>query len=43
VTNQKILLKIRKWEQLLLSADPKKASKLTAKIVKGRGHVFDER
>ena len=37
------LLKIKKWEIELLSADPKKAERLTRKIVKGRTHVFDER
>ena len=36
------LKKIREWEEELALADPVRAAKLTKKIVKWKGQVFDE-
>jgi hypothetical protein len=42
VTNQeKILQKIRRMEEELVYATPKKAKKLTSEIVRLKGSVFD--
>ena len=39
---EKIFKKIREWENELVYADPKRVAKLTQKIVKWKGQVFDE-
>lgn len=39
---EKILKKIRQWETELISAKPSRAAKLTGKIVKWKGQVFDK-
>ena len=38
---KKLFKKLRKAEKELLVAPPKEAAKLTAKIVKWKGQVFD--
>ena len=39
---KKLLIKIKKTEAVLVYASPAKAAKLTKKIVKWKGQVFDE-
>lgn len=39
---EKKIQEIARLEKELLSANPRKASKITVKIVKRRGQVFDE-
>jgi hypothetical protein len=39
---KKKLQQIRRWEEELASSTPARAAKLTAKIVKWKGQVFDE-
>ncbi len=39
---KKYLEKIKKAETEVLSASPSQAAKLVSKIVKWKGHVFDE-
>jgi hypothetical protein len=39
---EKLWIKIREAESLLIYASPSKACKLTKKIIKWKGQVFDE-
>jgi len=39
---EKRLKQIRRWEEELATSTPARAAKLTVKIVKWKGQVFDE-